>query len=97
MKMKEIALSLMVFVATFVCLCSCGNSGSAGNAGAQTEEAGPEYTSKYICPMHCKGSGSAQSGKCPTCRMDYVVNENVSGSGDGHEGHDHGSHDGHNH
>lgn len=39
------------------------------------EKAGPEYTSKYICPMHCKGSGSDTTGVCPKCGMDYVVNK----------------------
>lgn len=33
---------------------------------------GPEYTSPYVCPMHCKGSGSDKPGKCPVCGMDYV-------------------------
>jgi len=32
---------------------------------------GPEYTSAYICPMHCEGSGSDQAGKCPVCGMAY--------------------------
>ncbi|MCC6753990.1 MAG: hypothetical protein IT266_08420 [Saprospiraceae bacterium] len=42
---------------------------------------GPEYTSRYICPMYCKGSGSDQPGTCPVCGMDYVLNE------DFHENH----------
>jgi hypothetical protein len=36
---------------------------------------GPEYTSRYICPMYCKGSGSDQPGTCPACGMEYVLNE----------------------
>ena len=36
---------------------------------------GPEYTSKYICPMHCKGSGADIMGICPVCKMDYVKNK----------------------
>lgn len=39
---------------------------------------GPEYTSKYVCPMHCEGSGSDTEGKCPVCGMTYVVNENYN-------------------
>jgi len=35
---------------------------------------GKEYTSKYICPMHCKGSGSDKSGTCPECGMEYIEN-----------------------
>jgi len=34
---------------------------------------GPEYTSDYVCPMHCPGSGSAEAGKCPVCDMDYIA------------------------
>jgi ABC-type nickel/cobalt efflux system permease component RcnA len=39
---------------------------------------GPEYTSAYICPMHCPGSGSDQPGKCPACGMDYVANPDAA-------------------
>lgn len=56
---------------------------------------GPEYTSAYICPMHCEGSGSAEPGTCPVCNMAYVKNEDYKG--DDHEGHDHGDHEGHDH
>lgn len=48
-------------------------------ATAEVEEAlaktGKEYTSAYICPMHCEGSGSDEPGKCPVCEMDYEKNE----------------------
>lgn len=39
------------------------------------DRTGPEYTSKYICPMHCKGSGADTKGICPVCKMDYVKNK----------------------
>ncbi|NNF36092.1 MAG: hypothetical protein HKN68_18450 [Saprospiraceae bacterium] len=55
---------------------------------------GKEYTSAYICPMHCEGSGSSEEGTCPVCGMDYVINEDHKS--DGHK-HDHSDHDGHNH
>ncbi len=59
-----------------------GAKGMAKDAAkAVTGKKGPEYTSKYICPMHCEGSGAAEAGKCPACKMDYVVNE--------HFGHNH--------
>ena len=35
----------------------------------------PEYASAYICPMHCKGSGSEAEGICPVCKMDCVKNK----------------------
>ena len=41
----------------------------------KVDRSGPEYTSAYICPMHCKGSGSDTAGICPVCKMDYVINE----------------------
>ncbi len=36
---------------------------------------GSEFTSKYVCPMHCEGSGSYEEGNCPVCGMTYVLNE----------------------
>jgi len=66
---------------------------------ADADKQGSEYTSAYICPMHCEGSGSDEPGKCPECGMDYVKNEDMPADGhmheDGHD-HDHG-HEGHNH
>jgi len=70
-------------------------------APAEDDKSGPEYTSAYVCPMHCKGSGSDQPGKCPVCGMDYVANPDhpmhkdhqmegeTMDHGDGHEGHNH--------
>lgn len=46
------------------------------------DKSGKEYTSAYVCPMHCKGSGSDTTGTCPVCGMDYVPSEDTS-----HEGH----------
>ena len=56
---------------------------------ATGDESGPEYTSAYICPMYCTGSGSADPGKCPACGMDYVKNDKAPASEPGHEGHNH--------
>ncbi|MBK6949186.1 MAG: hypothetical protein IPH16_15030 [Haliscomenobacter sp.] len=56
---------------------------------AEVDKSGPEYTSAYICPMHCPGSGSDQPGQCPKCGMDYVKNDDVQSSEEGHEGHNH--------
>jgi len=39
----------------------------------------PEYASAFVCAMHCKGSGSEQAGKCPSCGADYKKNENYIG------------------
>lgn len=48
---------------------ACG--GGEGAADAHGE--GAEYTSAYVCPMHCEGSGSDEMGQCPVCGMDYVA------------------------
>jgi len=40
-------------------------------------ELGIEYTAKYVCPMHCKGSGSDKPGKCKVCEMDMIENPNA--------------------
>jgi hypothetical protein len=93
--MKNVKMFLLM---TTLCLfgfgmTSCGNSGKKADSAKQ----GKEYTSAYICPMHCEGSGSENSGKCPVCGMDYVVNEDYEPGdhkGEDHDGHDH---DGHSH
>ena len=37
-------------------------------------ELGNEYTAKYICPNHCKGSGSDKEGECSICEMELMEN-----------------------
>ena len=78
------------------------NTADAEAAEGDNDESGPEFTSAYVCPMHCAGSGGAEAGKCPACGMDYVENEDHKEGAHEHgeEGHDHGdghSHDGHDH
>lgn len=92
------ALGVLV-LALFVM--SCGGSHSHGEDGhdqgeetMEMDKSGKEYTSEYICPMHCEGSGSEEAGTCPVCGMDYVMNKDADHSGHDHDGHDH---DGHNH
>ncbi len=48
------------------------------------DKQGKEYTSKYVCPMHCEGSGSDEEGKCPVCGMTYVLNEEYRADGQPH-------------
>ena len=81
MKMNVIIVGLFLAIG----LWSCGNTGSENSKPMEestqteqdTERQGPEYTSAYICPMHCEGSGSDEPGKCPVCGMDYVKNEDA--------------------
>ena len=51
----------------------------------KSAEQGKEYTSAYICTMHCEGSGSDEAGTCPVCGMVYVANKDPVD----HEGHEH--------
>lgn len=57
----------------FLIVC-IGAFSSCTNQNAQETKQTKEYTSEYICPMHCEGSGSDSAGLCPTCGMDYVIN-----------------------
>ena len=94
--------AIMLLFALFA-ITSCGHSHEGDGShshGEKSEESidksGPEYTSAYICPMHCEGSGSDKAGECPVCGMAYVANENYKAKdGDGHDHDD--DHDGHNH
>ena len=70
MKYFKIIFLFVALSATSIAISSCG-----GNS-TKTEQQGKEYTSAYICPMHCEGSGSDKAGKCPVCGMDYEKNEN---------------------
>jgi len=73
--------SISILSLFLVLLMSCGGNTSAEKA---TDKSGPEYTSRWICPMHCEGSGAAAAGTCPACKMDYVENQSHP-----HAGHNH--------
>ena len=45
-----------------------------GEESSSIDKEGKEYTSAYICPMYCEGSGSDKAGTCPKCKMAYVEN-----------------------
>ncbi len=102
MKKFQILFLAFAFISLGMTITSCGNKAATTDATEEVMEAaddameatteavdmtGPEYTSAYICSMHCEGSGSAEPGKCPKCGMDYVAN--VTPEGEDHEGHDH--------
>ena len=82
-------VSKTLAMAVLVLLFSCGNASKKEAKTAETSamdhsehpmtqaeaNLGPEFTSKYVCPMHCDSSGSHEEGKCPVCGMTYVLNE----------------------
>lgn len=78
--MKTAIFKILAF-ALVVSVVACGENSTAADQqteeGTEQAEQGKEYTSKYICPMHCEGSGSEEPGKCPVCGMDYVLNEDI--------------------
>lgn len=81
------------FRALFMALFSIGLfftscSSETTSTDTNTEQTGKEYTSAYICPMHCEGSGSETAGACPVCGMDYEKNEGHS-HGEGEHDHAH--------
>ncbi|MFY0644054.1 MAG: hypothetical protein JXR19_06280 [Bacteroidia bacterium] len=69
MKIKSINLIFTLFVALLLASCTINKDNT------ESEKTGIEYTSTYVCPMHCEGSGSEEEGICPVCEMDYVLNE----------------------
>jgi hypothetical protein len=93
-KMKLLSKLAFVFILSSI-LFACKSESKVETTPEASEQvvdkSGKEYTSEYICPMHCAGSGSDTTGICPVCGMDYVLNEEKD-----HSGHDH-SHEGHSH
>jgi len=81
MKNFRIILLALILSASSLAISSCGGNQQAEEA---TEQMGKEYTSAYICPMHCEGSGSDEMGTCPVCKMDYVANEEHEADGHSH-------------
>ncbi len=47
-------------------------------ASTEKEALGVEYTAKFVCPNHCKGSGSDKAGECSNseCGMELMENPN---------------------
>jgi Heavy metal binding domain len=76
MKNIKIIFFSLAFLTAGLSLSSCADNSA-------TDKQGKEYTSEYVCPMHCEGSGSDKAGKCPVCGMTYVENENHTKE-DGH-------------
>ena len=104
MKSYKFIMVLMAFALVSFGLSSCGNSKKTEKANVENvsdvDQQGKEYTSAYICPMHCKGSGSDKPGECPVCGMAYKKNEKTTNDGHDHDhdhDHDGDDHSGHNH
>ena len=83
MRVLKLIRGLMV-VLSFVCFTTMTTSCGSKKAKSEIEQQGKEYTSAYICPMHCDGSGSDKPGTCPVCGMDYEENEEHRSDGHAH-------------
>ena len=68
MKYLKSSLLILAFAATSFSFFACSNAD-------KNKKQGKEYTSAYVCPMHCEGSGSDEAGICPVCEMDYIANK----------------------
>ena len=73
MKSSKLNFLLIVLFAFGMTLTSCDNKSNNSAKTEQSDKQGIEYTSVYVCPKHCEGSGSDKEGKCPVCGMDYVL------------------------
>ncbi len=67
--MKKNILILVIIAFAGISYTACSS-----NQEKEVDRTGVEYTSSYICPMHCEGSGSEHPGNCPDCGMKYVEN-----------------------
>ncbi len=75
--MRQLKVFLFLLcIGLSITLISC--KGEVNKKEEKKEVKGKEYTSKYICPMYCKGSGDSKMGICPVCEMDYELNEKYS-------------------
>jgi hypothetical protein len=64
--MKFIYLILMMAMLSLAIITACRKP-------VPKDTSSKEYTSAYVCPMHCKESGSDTTGSCPVCGMTYVT------------------------
>ncbi|MDG2419957.1 MAG: heavy metal-binding domain-containing protein [Saprospiraceae bacterium] len=81
---QSFGVTLLIIVSLF--LVSCGELTPLKNTSTSSEPHGTtaEFTSAYVCPMHCKDSGSDAAGTCPVCGMDYVKSEEHTKDGHKH-------------
>ena len=87
MKNFKLILVAMVVIAA-VTMVSCKETKEETNTETKVEttaKQGKEYTSAYVCPMHCENSGSEKAGNCGACGMGLAKNEDHNANGHKHE------------
>lgn len=71
--LQTLGFCLFLFAGCWVSSCGNTNAPKENSTTATTPHGNnTAFTSAYICPMHCKDSGSDKEGTCPVCGMDYV-------------------------
>lgn len=81
---KSILVAMMVVVSVSMMSCKDNKKETVTEAETTLENQGKEYTSAYVCPMHCEDSGSDKEGTCGTCGMTLVKNEDHKSDGHKH-------------
>ena len=76
------SITLLLFLGLFLISCGGGDS-NKNTTTSEPHGANATYTSAFVCPMHCKDSGSDKEGNCPVCGMDYI--KQAEHTKDGHK------------
>ena len=84
-RMSKFFKSLLVAIALMAVVTMVSCKDNKTKTETTTEKQGKEYTSAYVCPMHCKDSGGDKEGKCGTCGMTLVKNEDHTTNEHTHE------------
>lgn len=95
MRFIKLMMASMLVLSFLFVFTACGEAPAEADTAVETEtpaEAaaqaphgeGTEYTSAYVCPMHCAGSGSEQAGECPECGMTYIAQAEHTENGHTH-------------
>jgi uncharacterized paraquat-inducible protein A len=83
MKNLKSILGAMLIMAT-ISMVSCKENEAETKPATKVDQ-GTEYTSAYVCPMHCKDSGSDKEGTCDSCGMTLIKNEEHTANGHNHQ------------
>ena len=81
---KSILVAMMVVASVSMVSCKDNKKEVETEVETNAENQGKEYTSAYVCPMHCEDSGSDKEGTCGTCGMTLVKNEDHKSDGHKH-------------
>lgn len=80
--LKTVLVTLVLGIILTTVSCKDAKKDDTTTKTEQSEK--KEYSSAYVCPMHCETSGSDKEGVCPKCNMDYVKNEDHNANGHKH-------------